>query len=1587
MQTVSALLQAELVKGQFEPRVLVDLMEFYPPDTLPGATGFDPSDASETFASQEITWDGIAYRREFESRGDISRSMGEKTNSASFTFSNISRYAATWAQTTTIEGMIVVVRCVNPDVTDDSLVLFVGRCDKPGDVDKKTFELTARQDFGNINVTLPTAQYVAEDPNGLLPGDPLYEGIRFVASSGTFSTPGTTPSTSFFGKLFGRKKKITITTQWSSLDATPYGDPIKEVFGRCQIEAVAIMFKDTGYWLEGLWSWCKGPISTITNIALKNFQSYGLYDVQTHTGETGGTGDAIVRNGLVPQIGGNITEDFRFPGSGLFSLLAFTGASILQSGLNDEPVVIDEPPVVVGLVRGRKIPLPNTSGGYGAVAWSDNPVHITRFILTDSRFCNINSAFMEDSVNYQTSLHCDEPLLDSSNGDVIVIPSSETGQTGIGIRRYRSSGVINTRRFLYYDLGDASEVPETVDGPYTDFDETDIPDTFAAQPILRKRYTANFPITEEVKATDLVHKTLYPTAKLFNRINKRGKIEIHTEKPSSFTTLRSATVVGATSINVLDVTPWKTGADLLTGRLLIGVGLITSEVRDIASAVYSTSGNSIALDGDATGTVTLTPSGAFLAGGSTTVQASGTLTVGGTPAAGDTITATIDGVAVTYILNADDTTGSAAGILAAYINATALLQPYIKAFWVSSSPTVVTIKCLHGALTLSATTGFPTLLIAHDVGEEIVRIAGSLATNSQDVYSAWPASTLVLDGVTYLPTVLNGHKYEVTTEGTTGATEPTWPTTAGGTVASGTAVFTEIGSTVLAQAGLTRANVLKDTFKWPLGGRQSSVNQIKGNFRSAKDDFALTPFKVNDSVHQAQVKKTYPLEADFSAVDNWHQTFRLAKWLLAKNREGDWFVSCGTGPSGLVYEEGDLVCVSDDSGGLINILVRIEDLRIKANHEVIISQARKYSTNMMSDDVTATVIPIPSTLRRTQTADSIAVFIDNFAIREVDALVPGFYVAVSRDLALPGDWRGWKLYADYGDGYVYLGVSGDIAATMGTADTILGSVSDPTVFDTAQTFTTVFGTDVLTFASEVPPNGSSVRVSNSGGALPAPLAANTTYFIRDKSGVTAKLAATSGGAAINLTDNGTGTHSVKNVLTFTLKFGTPEPAPEPFATVTQADLIANPYKNLFSYGGEYLQTATVVVNGDQSYTVSDFYRGRFGSNTTELVHGASEDVVYLNGAEKFVAIDPLRAGIAYNYKVVTINQDVADADPISFTWIGGTMKGPRMTDSVVTQDASKYWLIYARGHATPAQEPATYEALFGLTADWSDEATNTALTLPLATEGFQSVMFATVGGAWVEESESYHTSANEWKNNVGNFQLLAAGMVGTSIQSIEKSEQRFDFEMSLDYFTAGTFSPPAYNATFGNGFGVALVARATPTTTFPDVADCVISVEWSIPADYNDTYPEGTVREVWRTFDTVILTREGVDPGANWFDDLTGEPEKVNGRHGPEYSFLHYGNEVSAHEFKKEPKHIIKVSLGDAITYPFRLVTWIPNGDESHASVRHAKFGGSLYPSTVLSKADQLAAFGADQTELFLRLRQVSKIAGVKGAPLDLTVP
>lgn len=77
---------------------------------------------------------------------------------------------------------------------------------------------------------------------------------------------------------------------------------------------------------------------------------------------------------------------------------------------------------------------------------------------------------------------------------------------------------------------------------------------------------------------------------------------------------------------------------------------------------------------------------------------------------------------------------------------------------------------------------------------------------------------------------------------------------------------------------------------------------------------------------------------------------------------------------------------------------------------------------------------------------------------------------------------------------------------------------------TSSTVTFDVGTDVVTWTSHTFANDDRVYFTTTG-TLPTGLTANTAYFVRDQATNTFKVAATAGGAAINLTGSPSGTHT------------------------------------------------------------------------------------------------------------------------------------------------------------------------------------------------------------------------------------------------------------------------------------------------------------------------------------------------------------------------------------------------------------------------------------------------------------------------------
>lgn len=105
-----------------------------------------------------------------------------------------------------------------------------------------------------------------------------------------------------------------------------------------------------------------------------------------------------------------------------------------------------------------------------------------------------------------------------------------------------------------------------------------------------------------------------------------------------------------------------------------------------------------------------------------------------------------------------------------------------------------------------------------------------------DRYRPWRPSMALLSGDIVVPNIGNGHYYEVTTAGSTGAAEPTWPTSDASTVNDNGVVFTETGSTswsptfnlaAAAAAGwLQKAGQVSDSFSFSADGSSFSPQQV-----------------------------------------------------------------------------------------------------------------------------------------------------------------------------------------------------------------------------------------------------------------------------------------------------------------------------------------------------------------------------------------------------------------------------------------------------------------------------------------------------------------------------------------------------------------------------------------------------------------------------------------------------------------------------------------------------------------------------------------------------------------------------------------
>lgn len=1038
------------------------------PEPASGNLSYDPRHAVKRYAGQNISFDldgdTVTYERKLLDLSSINKHIGKKFDTASLRLSNVDRTAAAFVLNEKIQGMRLVVRMIPRSAPSGdgaascfqhSIIPYVGRVDKPDGFNRSQGTISATQDLGTITAQIPPDQFqpgcplvkvfkkpghdcmgnetldeksptyqAAKSCNGTFAqctdygNTEFFQGLRIAQIESSFVHKS---NESFFKKVLnilpGISRKKTVVGN-SIHDGSPYGQVIPVVLGRWLTRLIPLQFQDVGTSVNGKWAACRGKIQDFLNIRNESVGFTQPMGVTKHLGEYGGVGTQ--------------TADTVFPDASFHSKLAYVTLFCNGSEMETE----DPAPQISSLIVGQSVRVAfgtvsdgtarvssvfagYTAGGDGFNYWSDNPVDLARFVITEPSLLGLPTSHMADRATVRTASYCLGGIKDVTNAERALFPNTETSRAGVDYKRYESTGVISGLSFHYNDALSFLNPPQKPGGVYLReatyefYDPDSPPESLEVRTVYRKRYTAGITINEPKKAIDFLYDTLAPAGRLFFRWDHLGRMVIDSERPAEHSYLRQDVAAAATSIKVLDVFPWKPLEEIanepapLRGKILIGAHKLHSEVRTVSSANYSADGDAITIDADATGGLSVAVSGATLSGGSSTTPSSGTITLSGTPVVGDTVTAIIDGFEIELTVEGPDTNAAipdnliVAERLVYMINAEPILQDYVVATRGTAGgfDTEIVITSKYGVLNfataleedhfaeLNDPDTAPTLAASAgdlEAGGYLVSYAFRNANGNTNLSQlgyieladdeqidvtgiALPADADSVDwfvsvesGSGTMLLVLNndGSGFSINELPVSTADDPPKRNTTGEEILRVSMSFAGKAST---HADTARANVLDGSFEWPEAGRQSTINQVKTKYREAIRDFAEQPLVINDERHQEQTGQTNTAEIDLSAVDNFNQASRLCNGYLAKLRDGDFFFKHGSAGEALLLEIGDVICLSDDSGAWRNVPVRIEEITYNPRFEVSFV-SRLYSTSMFDDAVVQTEVPLPSAL-------------------------------------------------------------------------------------------------------------------------------------------------------------------------------------------------------------------------------------------------------------------------------------------------------------------------------------------------------------------------------------------------------------------------------------------------------------------------------------------------------------------------------------------------------------------------------------------------------------------------------------------------
>lgn len=744
---------------------LVVGVEFYSA-SLVESKGFDLStpeivgDAFGLFAKTCYYWQPTGYGPfKYEPKvlnfsDELLNVMGEDFNKASVELANVERgkkSGTNFVLNNRIKGSYIVFRLLSPDAMDDFHVLWWGKCLRPESISNKSLTISALQEFGNLDQEIPFGKFQAScpldfaRPGGdclgsesleaktsvfeenfarfgsagcisqfgskniqtckLLGNDKFIQGQPLVAVSGQFQYV-TYEEVIKRVLFFTKKKKVAKvnTIQWSSVNQSDSDEVIPVAVGRVQIQGHPIVWADTGTDIISLQGFCAGRINSFNFIKCRTF---GLSIVGTpnqHLGEFGGVGTQQ----LDPLFNG---------AAGYLSRLAYMGITTTGSAVNQ----VDDAPVITAVIRALEVPLPSPDGLYGITGWTNNPIHLVRYFMSDKRYGRIPFKRFDIVDNINEADYCNSLVEDRTQSEEIILPSNVAADYGLQFRRYRSSGRWSAYKDMYYNGGLTILGYPEFEEPFIDwFTPFQPPPLIIKNVVLRQLYTCNGVLKEKIKLIDFINKFLLPVFKGYILYGYDGKIKIRSRKKADNSFVREDSAELDKKIKILNIRKWLINRK---GYLIIGVNQLHAEVRKVKGIEYSPAGNSIPLQTSVTGTLTATSSGATLSGGSLTSPARGHIDIGGTVTAGDKVEVRIDETtkqfAVSYTTDGIEDLAGVTRMLNAHLNANPQFNQYLYSYILPGNPTRIHIVCDIGALQLDR-----SLEYEHLTGEEVMRVVG-----------------------------------------------------------------------------------------------------------------------------------------------------------------------------------------------------------------------------------------------------------------------------------------------------------------------------------------------------------------------------------------------------------------------------------------------------------------------------------------------------------------------------------------------------------------------------------------------------------------------------------------------------------------------------------------------------------------------------------------------------------------------------------------------------------------------------------------------------------------------------------------------